>query len=122
MQNIPKGSSLTEGLNTVSTCVIVSDVWFGLYNFLLLPYREVNFYQYKEGCSIISSQEREDIHSGFWQINGEFSIGLLMSPSTLQRILSKLAVCFSVLRERDGYNFEDIPMVEVFYDMTTKPI
>jgi hypothetical protein len=39
MQNIPKGPSLAEGLNTISTCVIVGDEHFGLSNFLLLPYR-----------------------------------------------------------------------------------
>jgi hypothetical protein len=57
MQNIPEDRSITKGLNTVSICVIFGDERFGLSNFLLLPYREVNFYQYKEGRSIISSQE-----------------------------------------------------------------
>jgi hypothetical protein len=56
MQNIPKGRPLTENLNTVSTCVIIDEERFGLHNYLLQPYREENLYQYKEECSIISSQ------------------------------------------------------------------
>nr|CAH7714061.1 unnamed protein product [Callosobruchus chinensis] len=109
--NIFKNSALCKKLHSIPYYVVVADEAFGISEYVLRPYARKNLETKKRVFNYRLSRARRFVEGTFgifvnkWRI---FHTAINLDETFVKTIILSCAVLHNFVRQRDGYQFEDI--------------